>query len=109
MPKAFLLAAGLGTRLRPLTNEIPKCLLPIGGKPLLQIWLEHLGKHRVNEVLINTHWHHEKVEEFLSAPEEWTLYSTGQADYTDLIEKPKNPRADLAAAGIYVADKQIFN
>jgi len=65
MPKAFLLAAGLGTRMRPLTNEIPKCLLPIGGKPLLQIWLEHLGKNRVNEVLINTHWHHEKVEAFV--------------------------------------------
>lgn len=63
--KAFLLAAGLGTRLRPLTNEIPKCLLPIGGKPLLQIWLDHLAQHGVDEVLINTHWGSEKVEAFL--------------------------------------------
>lgn len=72
--KAFLLAAGLGTRLRPLTDEIPKCLLPFGAKPLLQIWLELLGKHGVSEVLVNTHWHAEKVERFLSAD---------YADYTD--------------------------
>ncbi|MCF6238887.1 MAG: nucleotidyltransferase family protein, partial [Candidatus Marinimicrobia bacterium] len=63
--KAFLLGAGLGTRLRPLTNEIPKCLLPIGEKPLLQIWLEHLARHRIDEVLINTHHHAEQVEEFV--------------------------------------------
>ncbi|WP_455600345.1 sugar phosphate nucleotidyltransferase [Cloacibacillus sp.] len=45
--KAFLLAAGFGTRLRPLTNTVPKCLVPISGTPLLEIWLDlliHLGK-----------------------------------------------------------------
>ena len=67
MLKAFLLSAGLGTRLRPLTDEIPKCLLPVRGKPLLQIWLELLSKHDVDEVLINTHWHHGKVEEYLKS------------------------------------------
>ncbi|HZI57158.1 MAG TPA: sugar phosphate nucleotidyltransferase, partial [Verrucomicrobiae bacterium] len=39
--KAFILAAGQGTRLRPLTNSVPKCLLPIQGIPLLEIWLNH--------------------------------------------------------------------
>jgi len=53
--KAFLLAAGLGTRLRPLTDQTPKCLLPVGGQPLLEIWLELLGQHGVDEVLVNTH------------------------------------------------------
>jgi mannose-1-phosphate guanylyltransferase len=82
--KAFLLAAGLGTRLRPLTDKTPKCLLPLGGKPLLQIWLELLGRHGVEEVVINTHWHHEKVEQYIS---------TDYADYTDEIniEKRKKP------------------
>lgn len=37
--RAILLAAGYGTRLRPLTNSMPKCLVPIHGKPLLGIWL----------------------------------------------------------------------
>ena len=63
--KAFLLAAGLGTRMRPLTDKTPKCLLPINGKPLLQIWLELLSRYDVDQVLINTHWHHEKVEDFV--------------------------------------------
>lgn len=53
--KAFLLAAGLGTRLRPLTDETPKCLLPIQGRPLLSVWLEFCEKLGVREVLINTH------------------------------------------------------
>jgi len=62
--KAFLLTAGLGTRLRPLTDKTSKCLLPINGKPLLRIWLELLSRNGVDQVLINTHWHHEKVEAF---------------------------------------------
>jgi mannose-1-phosphate guanylyltransferase len=62
--RAFLLAAGLGTRLRPITDGIPKCLVPICGKPLLQIWLEHFRFHGIEEVLVNTHHHSEKVLEF---------------------------------------------
>ena len=64
--KAFLLAAGLGTRLRPLTNSLPKCLVPIGTTPLLRIWLELLARHGVSDVLINTHHLPHKVEEFAS-------------------------------------------
>lgn len=64
--KALLLSAGLGTRLRPLTDTIPKCLVPINGKPLLQIWLENLTKCGVKEFLINTHYLHEQVEEFVN-------------------------------------------
>ena len=63
--KAFLLVAGRGERLRPLTDTTPKCLLPINGTPLLQIWLEHLVRAGVDEVLINTNWLHEKVEGFV--------------------------------------------
>jgi mannose-1-phosphate guanylyltransferase len=53
--KAFLLAAGLGTRLRPITDNTPKCLLQIGGVPLLDIWLDALARSGVDEVLVNTH------------------------------------------------------
>jgi mannose-1-phosphate guanylyltransferase len=53
--KAFLLAAGLGTRLRPITDTTPKCLLQIGDRTLLDIWLDALSKAGVDEVLVNTH------------------------------------------------------
>ena len=41
--KAILLAAGLGTRLRPLTDTVPKCLVPIAGRPLLDFWIDQLA------------------------------------------------------------------
>lgn len=63
--QALLLSAGLGTRLRPITNTIPKCLVPINGKPLLQIWLENLSSAGIDEFLINTHYLHKQVEDFV--------------------------------------------
>ncbi len=63
--RAILLAAGLGTRLRPLTDQMPKCLVPVKGKPLLQIWLERLSVVGVSEFLINTHYLADQVHDFL--------------------------------------------
>ena len=63
--KAFLLAAGKGTRLKPYTDSIPKCLIPIHGKPLLAIWLDHLRQQNIQEVLINTHHHAHQVDAFV--------------------------------------------
>jgi len=63
--KAFLLAAGKGTRLKPYTDSIPKCLIPIHGKPLLGIWLDHLRDQNIQEVLINTHHHAHQVDAFV--------------------------------------------
>lgn len=188
--KAFILAAGLGTRLRPLTDETPKCLLPVGGKPLLQIWLELLHQYGVDQVLVNTHWLSEKVEQFISADYADYTAETGRKNWSDVhlfyesdllgsagtllankdwvadgqpffilygdnltnvdlgkmydfhcrhdlpftlgvfksetpercgiaevdkdgvvtgfVEKPENPKSDLAAGGIYIADSRIF-
>ena len=53
--KAFLLAAGLGSRLRPITDTIPKCMVPIDGRPMLDIWLGALDSADVDEVLVNLH------------------------------------------------------
>ena len=67
--RAILLAAGLGTRLRPLTDTVPKCLVPIRGMPLLQIWLDQLSISGIGPFLVNTHYMAEQVEEFiLSTP-----------------------------------------
>src|ERR1041385_4856 len=53
--QAFILGAGLGTRLRPLTEHLPKPLVPVGGRPLVKYALRHLAGVGVREVIINTH------------------------------------------------------
>ncbi len=63
--KAFLLAAGHGTRLRPITDTLPKCLVPIRGTPLLSIWLRLCKRFDIDEVLINVHAHGAIVQDFL--------------------------------------------
>lgn len=63
--KAFLLAGGLGTRLRPLTDSAPKCLLPIQGVPLLQIWFALCRQYGIGELLINVHSHGAAVRKFV--------------------------------------------
>jgi mannose-1-phosphate guanylyltransferase len=65
--KAFLLAGGHGTRLRPLTDAVPKCLLPIRGRPLLDIWLDLCARSEITEVLINVHAHAQSVERHLQS------------------------------------------
>ena len=65
--RALLLAAGYGTRLRPLTDVLPKCLMPINGVPLLAYWLRLLREAGISEVLINTHHLAELVNEYVLA------------------------------------------
>jgi mannose-1-phosphate guanylyltransferase len=67
--RVILLAAGFGTRLRPLTDTIPKCLVPIKGKPLLQIWLERLIESGFDFFLINTHYLANQVSDFVNSSE----------------------------------------
>ncbi len=63
--KAFLLAAGIGSRLRPITEKIPKCLVPIAGKPLLYHWLTLFEQHHIDEVMINLHHLPDLIFQFL--------------------------------------------
>jgi mannose-1-phosphate guanylyltransferase len=62
--KAFLLAAGNGTRLRPLTDAVPKCLLPIQGVPVLEIWLNNCRAAGITDVLVNAHAHAGVIRQF---------------------------------------------
>ena len=62
--KCLLLAAGFGVRLRPLTDHVPKCLMELQGRPLLDWWLSSLHESGIREFLINTHYLHEQVERF---------------------------------------------
>jgi mannose-1-phosphate guanylyltransferase len=63
--RALLLSAGLGTRLRPLTESIPKCLVPINGKPLMEYWLDMLCKEEITPVMVNLHYLAQKVRVYL--------------------------------------------
>jgi len=63
--RAILLAAGLGTRMGEITRNTPKCLLPVAGRELLGRWFDHLARHGVDSVLVNTHHKSEQVQAFV--------------------------------------------
>lgn len=64
--RALLLAAGLGTRLRPITDTVPKCLVEINGRPLLDYWMELLSEAGITDILVNLHYLPEKVLAYLA-------------------------------------------
>lgn len=94
--RALLLAAGLGTRLRPITNTIPKCLVPIHGRPLLGYWLDLVFSGGVERALVNTHYFAEEVERFVA--------SSPWASRVDLIYEP----ALLGTGGTMAANRAYF-
>jgi len=65
--KAMILAAGLGTRLRPLTDDRPKALVTLAGRTLLEITLAHLRSFGVSEVIVNAHHHVEMIADYIKA------------------------------------------
>ena len=65
--RAFLLAAGVGSRLRPITDTTPKCMLVIDGRPLLDIWLDAFDRAGVDEVLVNLHHLPDVIQGHLAA------------------------------------------
>jgi NDP-sugar pyrophosphorylase family protein len=65
--KAMVLAAGLGTRLRPLTNDRPKALVEVGGRTMLEITLARMREFGVREVIVNVHHFADKVVDYLKA------------------------------------------
>ncbi|MEK6576900.1 MAG: sugar phosphate nucleotidyltransferase, partial [Nitrospirota bacterium] len=60
--KAMILAAGLGTRLRPITNNTPKPIIPVGDRPLIEYLLLLLKKYGIKDIIINLHHLGEKIE-----------------------------------------------
>jgi mannose-1-phosphate guanylyltransferase len=64
--RALLLAAGIGSRLRPLTDTIPKCLVPVHGRPLLGYWLDLVFPGGIERALLNTHWLAGQVQAYVA-------------------------------------------
>jgi mannose-1-phosphate guanylyltransferase len=94
--RALLLAGGYGTRLRPITNHTPKCLVEIGGKPLLAHWFETLFAAGLERALVNTHYLPNSVEQFCKA--------SPYAPKIDLIYEPEL----LGTAGTLRANRSYF-
>lgn len=96
--RALLLAAGLGTRLRPFTLHTPKCLVEINGEPLLGNWLKKLEGLGCEEVLINTHYLAEKVESYVES----------QRKVLGMRIKMTHESSLLGTAGSLMANKEFF-
>ncbi len=71
--KAMILAAGRGERMRPLTDTVPKPLLPVGGKPLIAWHLERLARAGIREVVVNNAWLGGQIEQALGDGSAWGL------------------------------------
>ena len=65
--KAFLLAAGVGSRLRPITDTLPKCMVVIDDRPLLDVWLDAFDRAGIDEVLVNLHHLPDVVRDHIAA------------------------------------------
>ena len=72
--KAMVLAAGLGTRLRPLTNSRPKALVEVGGRTLLEITLSRLKSFGIRDVIVNVHHFPDMIVEYLKAKENFGVH-----------------------------------
>jgi dTDP-glucose pyrophosphorylase/CBS domain-containing protein len=97
--QAVIMAGGLGTRLRPLTEDLPKPMLPVGGKPLMELMIEQLRQVGIRRVNITTHYKPEKISDHfgdgssfgveLNYVNEGKPLGTGGA--LGLIDVPKEP------------------
>ena len=96
--RALLLAAGLGTRLRPLTLHTPKCLVQVDGEPLLGRWLRQLEQLGCEAVLVNTHYLAKQVEAYLQS---WQS--------TRMVVSTVHEPELLGTAGTLLANQAFFD
>ncbi len=92
-----MLAAGIGSRLRPLTGLLPKCLMPVNGRPLLEYWLSSLTAAGVGPFLINTFHHAELVQDWLN-----------RCQYVDRV-KITSEKKLLGTAGTLLANSDFID
>lgn len=77
--KGMILAAGIGSRLRPITNKIPKALLPVHNRPLLDYSIGYLKKYGINDIIINVHHHAHQIIDFVQQKK----YSNTRIEFSD--------------------------
>lgn len=91
MAKGMILAAGQGTRVRPLTKNMPKPMIPILGKPVMEYLIEHLARYGVREIMVNVAFNHYKIENYFGDGRRFGVelgYSfEGGREYGDIVPK----------------------
>ncbi len=102
--KAMIFAAGLGTRLRPLTNNKPKALVEINGITLLEIVIRRLKKHGVTDILVNVHHHAQLIIDFLKSKNNFDI-NIAISDETELL---LDTGGGLLKAADFFSDGQPF-
>lgn len=107
---AMLLAAGLGTRMRPLTEATAKPLLPLGGRTLLDHALDRLAAAGVETVVVNTHWHAERVAAHLRARAQdgMRVVQRSEAELLDTGGAVRAALDVLGAAPFYIVNGDTF-
>ena len=108
MTKGMILAAGQGTRIRPLTNDIPKPMVPILGKPVMEYLIELMARHGIRQIMVNVAWHHRKIEEYFGDGSRWGVeigYSyEGALEHGDIVPRPKGSAGGMR----YIQDTSGF-
>ena len=84
--RALILAAGRGERMRPLTNDLPKPLLPAGGQPLIDYHIRALARAGIRELVVNLSWHGEKLRSYLGDGQRYEVKFAFSEEYPDPLE-----------------------
>src|SRR5258708_7171991 len=112
--KAMILAAGVGSRLDPLTRNVPKPLVPIVNRPVMEYLILLLKKHGFDEIMINTHYLGSKIEAYFGDGAKWggQIYWESEDNSTPRPEKtqrgasfsptPPTPGVSLSAPGVFL-------
>lgn len=92
MAKGMILAAGQGTRVRPLTKYLPKPMIPILGKPVMEYLIEHLANYGIKEIMVNVAHNHQKIEQYFGDGHRWGVelgYAyEGVMEHGEIAPKP---------------------
>ena len=78
--KSMIFAAGLGTRLKPITDTLPKALVPVCGKPLIELTCRKLMASGINDAVVNIHHFADKIEQWAGEQEMMTLEISDERD-----------------------------
>lgn len=106
--KAMIFAAGLGTRLKPLTDTMPKALVPVGGKPLLERVIEKLRRSGVDEAVVNVHHFADQVEAFLAGCQDICVVSSEKTPDKMLIQVSDERKRLLETGGAILHARQYL-